>query len=305
MKKIDMRGTKWNRLTIPEDAIPEKRNKVLYWPCICDCGNTCLINGSLIRSGKTKSCGCYQKERASQASIKDLTGQVFNRLAVLEKDNIKKENYWICKCSCGKITSVRGIDLKRGQVKSCGCLLTEHIKKYNFPPLDLQGQTFNKLTVIYRITNNAKGKTMWHCKCECGNECDVEGSNLINGNTKSCGCIKSFGNMNIDLILNNSNIIYKKEYAINIENKYYKYDFAIYDENKNIMRLIEFDGEQHYYPTSGWNTKEKYKQQNHRDFLKNQYALSHNIPLVRIPYWERDNITLEMIMGDQYLVKKE
>ena len=37
--------------------------------------------------------------------------------------------------------------------------------------------------------------------------------------------------------------------------------------------------------------------------MKNEYALSHNIPLVRIPYWERDNITLEMILEDKYLIK--
>lgn len=40
-----------------------------------------------------------------------------------------------------------------------------------------------------------------------------------------------------------------------------------------------------------------------RDKVKNNYALTHNIPLVRIPYWERDNITLDMIMGNQYLIK--
>jgi len=40
------------------------------------------------------------------------------------------------------------------------------------------------------------------------------------------------------------------------------------------------------------------------DKEKNEYALSNNIPLVRIPYWERDNITLEMIMGDKYLVRE-
>ena len=42
-----------------------------------------------------------------------------------------------------------------------------------------------------------------------------------------------------------------------------------------------------------------------RDKEKNKYALSHNIPLIRIPYWERDNITLEMLLGDQYLIKEE
>ena len=65
--------------------------------------------------------------------------------------------------------------------------------------------------------------------------------------------------------------------------------------------MIEFDGEQHYKEVSQWRTSlETIKR---RDKEKNEYALSHNIPLVRIPYWERDNITLDMIMGDKYLVK--
>ena len=38
--------------------------------------------------------------------------------------------------------------------------------------------------------------------------------------------------------------------------------------------------------------------------MKNKYCLINNIPLVRIPYWERDKITLEMLMGDKYLVRE-
>ena len=37
--------------------------------------------------------------------------------------------------------------------------------------------------------------------------------------------------------------------------------------------------------------------------MKNDYAFTHNIPLVRIPYWERDHITLEMILGDEYIIR--
>ena len=43
--------------------------------------------------------------------------------------------------------------------------------------------------------------------------------------------------------------------------------------------------------------------QQQRDRVKNEYALSHDIPLVRIPYWERDRITLEMILGSTYEVQ--
>lgn len=78
------------------------------------------------------------------------------------------------------------------------------------------------------------------------------------------------------------------------------YDFAII-QNNEVVRLIEFDGEQHYREVPQWRTSLDVIQR--RDKEKNEYALSNNIPLVRIPYWERDNITLDMIMGDKYLVR--
>jgi len=54
---------------------------------------------------------------------------------------------------------------------------------------DLTGCTFERLTVIKRLENNKYGKARWLCKCDCdGNEKGYIGSQLINGNTKSCGC---------------------------------------------------------------------------------------------------------------------
>jgi hypothetical protein len=53
---------------------------------------------------------------------------------------------------------------------------------------DLTGQRFNLLTVIDRDESSRAGKARWICKCDCGNETSVIGSNLKNGNVKSCGC---------------------------------------------------------------------------------------------------------------------
>ena len=40
------------------------------------------------------------------------------------------------------------------------------------------------------------------------------------------------------------------------------------------------------------------------DQIKTQYALMHNIPLVRIPYTQLDHIDYNMIMGDKFLIKE-
>lgn len=57
--------------------------------------------------------------------------------------------------------------------------------------IDLTGQVFGKLTVLYRdelfINSNGKRRTMWRCKCQCGREKSIRRDALISGKTKSCG----------------------------------------------------------------------------------------------------------------------
>lgn len=297
-KVIDITGQKFNRLTVLERSFPNQNYRAM-WKCKCDCGKEVIVAGILLRNGRTKSCGCLQKEKASQCNLKDITGQTFGRLIVIEKDQIRKGNYWKCKCNCGNVVSVRGVDLKRGAVKSCGCLQKEKVRQYHWQPLNLIGQRFGKLVVLKQIKNDNKGNTRWECKCDCGNIIQIRGNALTTGNTKSCGCLNSKGNAEIEQLLQKYNIEYQNEYLIQYKKHNYRFDFAILEEQQ-ITRLIEFDGEQHYKEISLFRDDLKTIQQ--RDQEKNQWAKENNIPLVRIPYWERDNITLDMILGDKYLV---
>lgn len=63
--------------------------------------------------------------------IKDLTGQRFGRLTVIEFVGIKKGlAHWECLCDCGNTCIVNGVQLRRGNTKSCGCLRHENTFKY-------------------------------------------------------------------------------------------------------------------------------------------------------------------------------
>lgn len=53
------------------------------------------------------------------------------------------------------------------------------------------GEQFNRYTVVGYAGISISGKTLWLCRCECGNERTVVGSNLQNGHQQSCGCLKS------------------------------------------------------------------------------------------------------------------
>lgn len=57
---INITGIKYGKLT-PIENIGSK-NKLRIWNCRCDCGNSTVVTAKDLRSGNTKSCGCFHKE---------------------------------------------------------------------------------------------------------------------------------------------------------------------------------------------------------------------------------------------------
>ncbi len=55
---------------------------------------------------------------------------------------------------------------------------------------DLTGESFGRLLVIGRATNNRLGNSRWFCVCQCGKERTILGSSLKNNHTQSCGCLR-------------------------------------------------------------------------------------------------------------------
>ena len=191
----DLSGQKFNRLTVirRDESVLNK----VSWICKCECGNEISVTTSHLKCGHTQSCGCLQKEKAREANFLDLTGQRFGRLTVIKEADkyISPQGLkfvqWLCKCDCGNDTIVLATNLKKGTTKSCGCYNIEQAKKRLFK--DLTGQKFGRLTAIKPIENhtNSNGKSMmtkWLCRCDCGNECNVQSGNLLSGHTLSCGC---------------------------------------------------------------------------------------------------------------------
>ena len=63
--------------------------------------------------------------------------------------------------------------------------------KHHYIFLDLTGQVFNRLTVLFRAEDTTKdGQRCWYCKCQCGQEKSIREKNLKRGLTQSCGCLK-------------------------------------------------------------------------------------------------------------------
>lgn len=291
-----------------------------WWLFECSCGNKiCKHLQSVVHNQKAPDCGCGRKRYYEDKYI----GKTYNYLTVISLDeDYKKENniksanaYYKCKCKCGNYKTVRITTLVAGEVKSCGCLKKEQEKEnliHGITLIDLTGQKFGLLTVLERDETIEDGKrdARWKCKCECGNIKTIRSSTLRNGTTTSCGCLKeSYGEYKIKKILkeNQINFIHNEPYfkdLITSRGGIGRYDFIILDINNNPIRLIEFDGKQHYKSIDYFGGEERLKMQQKNDEIKNNYAKEHNLPLIRIPYYSIQEITYENLFNDKFILEE-
>ena len=73
----------------------------------------------------------------------------------------------------------------------CGSPSTRFQKGNTLRPIkDLTGNVYCRLTARWPAARDDRGCVQWLCSCSCGGYVVVNGANLTNGNTKSCGCIQ-------------------------------------------------------------------------------------------------------------------
>lgn len=114
-KYEDLSGKRYGKLLVIERG----SNKAdISWKCLCDCGNMCEVTSSNLKN-TTSSCGCYRREKLR----KDLTGNRYGRLLVLERAYLtrNKKYTWKCLCDCGTVVYVLGNSLQMHKTVSCGC----------------------------------------------------------------------------------------------------------------------------------------------------------------------------------------
>ena len=109
--------------------------------------------------------------------------------------------------------------------------------------------------------------------------------------------------LKIEKILRMGRCIYKKEVSVQGLNGArttpLRFDFQIL---RPYNCFIEVDGEYHFKPIRGILP---FRRQTAYDEKKNAYCLGHNILLIRIPYWEIDNIkTINDIFNNPHFVVK-
>ena len=76
--------------------INEKR--IRMYKCKCNCGNEVIVNCYNLKNGRTTNCGCKRKKTLTDMFQKNIVGQKFGKLYVLEeiqKRNLNKKIIYI------------------------------------------------------------------------------------------------------------------------------------------------------------------------------------------------------------------
>lgn len=146
-------GQTFGYLTVLDGPI--KKGKDNFWKCQCKCGAIREVRNWNLKSGNTKSCGCYKKSVLIKENKKrqtvDLTNKRFGKLIALEPTDKRTNDgrvIWKCKCDCGNIIEADTHALQEGRKTSCGCLKSkgeyyielllkenniQYVKQYSFP----------------------------------------------------------------------------------------------------------------------------------------------------------------------------
>lgn len=283
---INLVGQKFGSLTVLERA-PGK-NKQVYWTCQCDCGAIKDVKSQHLREGKIKTCG--------RCNANTIVGQQFSNWLVIEATDKKSSTAILYKCKCihcGHIGYKTSSELKKCERNRCENCRATH----------LVGQRFGKLVVIERAGVTDYRHTIWKCQCDCGNITYGTYGHLVHGDKSSCGCITSKGETKIAQLLKENNISAIQQYTFDTcrfedSGQLAKFDFYL----PEYKILIEYDGAQHFEKEGhGFFTKEVLCKIKERDEYKTQWCQENNIPLIRIPYTEYENLSIEMI---QSLIQK-
>ena len=191
---------------------------------------------------------------------------------------------WVCQCDCGNTIICSGSDLRTGKRTSCG--------KHCNSVIDETGNIYGSLEVVERDPTPARqfadNSIHWICKCHnCGSIKSVSGKLLRNGDAKSCGCIKSAGEVMIESILTELGYPHIKEYTFSdlispFSQLKLRFDFGIKDENGMLKFLIEYQGQQHEQQVEYFGSKLERIQA--CDECKRQYCMQHDVPLLIITH---------------------
>jgi len=256
----------------------------------CSCGNIHYCTPvSLLQGHTCGKCTCKEQHDKQRKNINDFKKQMLgiNENIVILGEYISNYTKIKYKCECGNISYMTPSNLLRGH-KCIKCSGSEIKTQSQIEETLYKNNPFIKIIGTYL---SMKDKLL--CKCLiCGNTWMASPQNIVYSNSGCPHCKKSKGEKRIYTYLTGNNIgfFYQYRFADCKNKRTLPFDFYVPDFNL----CIEYDGEMHYIPVRYSKDKEKMKEKllytQKNDFIKNEYCKNKNVDLLRIPYWDINNI---------------
>ena len=255
-----------------------------------ECPKHGVVEISFTHFKQTKKCPKCGKE-----SVLGRTNNTYNEvkecienegytLISLEYKSSKKQKLKI-ECPQHGIFEMTFNSFKQGhRCPQCGIENNANKRRLNYEDIKeyIESNGYKLISKEYK-TNRDKLKMI----CDKGHMCEISYSNFKRG--KRCvKCSSSKGEERIDKILNENRIEFKRQYKFKDCKVHKELPFDFYLSRYNCC--IEFDGRQHYEIVSAFGGVNAFIDTKIRDTIKTEYCKKNNIKLIRIPYWEIDNI---------------
>lgn len=254
------------------------------------CGNTIYVQPDKFLNAGNRCPICAEKERAKNRTktTEQYKKEVFQKVGI--EHEVIGEYTGVFKrvemfhIKCGRKYSVTPDGFLNNDVR---CLLCTE-ERYRFERRKTHEEFSKEVSLVdegeYEVVGKyitAKEETVIKHKV-CGKEFSVTPHGFLSGYRCACGK-GSKGERAVAKVLDKLNISYERESKFI---KRMRFDFKLIDYNA----FIEFDGEQHFRPVNGWGGEKAFKSLKRRDEIKNNYCLSKGYELLRIPYWEIENV---------------
>lgn len=290
-KYQSMIGNSYGRWTVT-DKWEKRPTGHIYFSCICDCGVERIVSSSSLLLGDTKSCGCARKESLKKLgdkrlakSKKEFKDRIFSLVGfeyefMGEYKGIQKKMRVIHR-TCGREYQVQPHDFING--KRCPHCYNESRRMTNreFTKRVTKQVGTEYVFLEKYVTSLTKIKVKHE---ECGNTYEIEPNKFLKG-VRCPKCIFSRGEKEVMTVLDDIGVKYEREKRfLGLGLK--RYDFYLPGYNA----CIEYDGKQHYKSIEFWGGDENLELIKESDRIKNEFCKDNNIELLRIPYWEINNI---------------
>lgn len=268
----------------------------------CGCGEVFQAAFNKFKSCNKRQCNGCGKLSVKLATFYNTVEKVTYKLSLFGASIAESPNYFTVKdkliisCKCGDSFETTCDKVLNSSKVLCNTCSRDVVTKK-------QTKSEGKYLVEFNQSSGGEYKLLSHydgayrkveiCHLSCGKSYFTNARNFLRG-SRCPYCRQSKGEAIILNELNDFNLNYKVEYHLTDCRSYLTlpFDFAVFSDKSQEKPefLIEYDGIQHFEPVDFFGGQEQFEKQQLHDRIKDDYCKQNGIELIRIPYWEQDNI---------------